>query len=205
MWFEKNGMGRYADDRFIGGNVDNKANLTPLRSDIHSIFDARSMAIVPKESLYVTTIMSDRAEHYFPQQHNVIVHGLHKHAREYLFARFAWIVIFSMKAFVCQGSDRRVIQISTPDPRKASIYNTAWVQASTLHAKYSGGGTQESGPAPKSDAKRQKPGDAMDDDDHSVTEELINAVYTWRDEEADPGTNEGGNGAKATNAGERAM
>ncbi|KAK3290675.1 uncharacterized protein B0H64DRAFT_378473 [Chaetomium fimeti] len=208
MWFERNGMRRYADNRLMGGNVDNQANIIPLRSDIHVIFDDRSMAIIPRRSSYTTSVISDRADHYYPHHHNVIVHGLHRNARAYLFARFAWTVLFSMKAFVCQGFDRRIVQISTSDSRSANTYGTVWVQASELYAKYSGGGTQESGPASKSTAKRQKPGDAMDDDDYSVTEEeIINAVYTWkseaqtRTEQANTevlGENEGGNEAKPT-------
>ncbi|KAI5863769.1 hypothetical protein GGS23DRAFT_565265 [Durotheca rogersii] len=175
-WYAGNGMSEYTDLPFA--NIDNLANRTPLRRDIQYLFDDRALAIVPKNSTYVSHIMSTRAENYWPEHHNVAVQGLHRHARAYLFARFAWTVLFSMKSFVCTGVDRYVIQVSDSKTGRGTVSEATWVKAADLVAKYSGGSTQEAGPA----SKRQKTQDGLEGDgtsDCSFAEDDINAVYSW--------------------------
>lgn len=49
-WFYHNDMQRYGQsERFR--TIDNQANIFSLRCDIHRIFDARTLAIVPKGPL----------------------------------------------------------------------------------------------------------------------------------------------------------
>ncbi|EAQ90942.1 predicted protein [Chaetomium globosum CBS 148.51] len=54
--------------------------------------------------------------------------------------------------------------------------NESSLRSCPYFAKYGSGGSHESGRSPKSGAKRQKPGEARDDNDRVTEEEMINAV-----------------------------
>jgi len=100
-------MNRYGADPL--SDIDDFANLLGLRADLHTIFDARKFAIVPRNARLATYILADGAADYWPAYHNVLVQHVHIRSAAHLFARFAWAVLLKVKPFICQGPRRDVI------------------------------------------------------------------------------------------------
>ncbi|KAK3360897.1 hypothetical protein B0T24DRAFT_692953 [Lasiosphaeria ovina] len=133
-WYQDNDMQQYGasglnhvDDRA----VDDRANLIPLRRDVHCFFNAQWFAIVPKivttnsspqPSLqYVThiitnaaaDIISNNAGELWHTYQNTVVESLSHVHHAYLFARFAWAILSQAELFVTAAPNRHVIRIST--------------------------------------------------------------------------------------------
>ncbi|KAL7624887.1 hypothetical protein AAE478_004101 [Parahypoxylon ruwenzoriense] len=114
-WYDMNGMRLYGLG--AGQNeIDNEVNTIPLKSDVHDIFDNRWFAIVPKTAdsgtpQYVSHILSPSAAEFWPSQHNILIKSLYPDSRPYLFARFAWAILLQVKDFICEGLERRVVQV----------------------------------------------------------------------------------------------
>ncbi|KAK0720120.1 hypothetical protein B0H67DRAFT_575089, partial [Lasiosphaeris hirsuta] len=150
VWYRENEMERYG----VGlPDIDNKVNLLPLRKDIHYSFGARWFVIVPKmvttdSSLqaspqYVTHIISQSAAELWPTYHTTIVESIHPKSRAYLFARFAWAILFRVKLFVIAGEPRHVIRVART-PAGTKEYKTEHCGGAELENTYGGGGRQES-------------------------------------------------------------
>jgi len=157
-----NGMRNYGSGDLR--DINNETNILPLKSDIHGIFDDRCFAIVPKKAedgtlRYVSHILSKRAEEFWPSHHNILVQSLKQDSRPYLFARFAWAILFQMKAFVCEGPARRVVQLRN-DAGKLRPESQDF-NGMQLRHMYGGGGSQNSTPA----SKKRRSGAAQDRDD----------------------------------------
>jgi hypothetical protein len=137
------------------GDIDNKANILPLRKDIHYCFDNRWFLIVPKigkvetqpasSPQYVTHIISSSAAELWPIYHNTLVESLHPKSRDYLFARFAWAVLFRVKGFVVAGLPRYVIRLYRDENGKIE-YKAERCTGRVLRIEYGGGGSQTATP-----------------------------------------------------------
>ncbi|KAL2144174.1 hypothetical protein VTI28DRAFT_9465 [Corynascus sepedonium] len=129
-------------------DIDNRANILPLRKDIHYLFDARWFVIIPRigttdSSLqpspqYVTHIISQNAAELWPTYHTTLVGSLHAKSRAYLFARFAWAILFRVKLFVIAGLRRHVIRISRDEAGRIE-YKAKYCTGAELQDAYGGG------------------------------------------------------------------
>ena len=109
VWFNHNTMAKYSRD---AGTVNDGCNLILLRSDLHSIFEARQFAIVPKLShaekpvFVVHVLLGDAQSEIVQLYHDVPLQPLTEIAIEFLFARFAWTIIRSAHNFLGGGLPR---------------------------------------------------------------------------------------------------
>jgi HNH endonuclease len=111
IWFNRNAMRNYAT--VATNTIDDKRNLILLRSDLHSIFDARNFAIVPKlpsvqeKPVFVVHVLaSDVSSEIVQLYHNVPLQPLTGIRMEFLFARYAWTIIRSANSFLGVGLPR---------------------------------------------------------------------------------------------------
>ncbi|KAK0657765.1 hypothetical protein B0T16DRAFT_425889 [Cercophora newfieldiana] len=126
VWYRENEMERYG----VGlPDIDNKANLLPHRKDIHYSFDTRWFVIVPK---MVTT---DSSLQTSPQ------YSIHPKSQAYLFARFAWAILFRVKLFVIAGEPRHVIRVART-PAGTKKYKTEHCSGAELENAYGGRGSE---------------------------------------------------------------
>jgi hypothetical protein len=184
-WYNRNGMIRYG---FTPGltDVNNVRNILCLRADLHSLFDSRMFAIVPKNSKFATHILSkNMAADYWPTYHNVPVRHLHDEPAPFLFARFAWAILLNVTAFVLMGLNRSVIQVQLDNEGRRS-YLVEILNGDKLISKYGGGGSQNATPL----GKRGRSGhdsvvesddsDSMDDDFWDGNDIWDDKRETWR-------------------------
>lgn len=153
-------------------DIDNGANILPLKQDIHHCFDDRWFVIVPKtikvetgsatpSTQYITHIISRGAAELWPTYHNTLVQSLHYSSREYLFARFAWAILFRAKLFVIDGYPRHVIRIHKEEEGNIE-YKAEYCPGKLLSSKYSGGRSQGATP------KRKFGQSAADDEENPL-------------------------------------
>ena len=99
--------------------MDGKLNIIPLRKDIHHYFDNRWFVIMPKivkvetttpSTRYVIHIISQDGAELWPTNHNTLVET-HKISSEFLFAHFAWVILFQVKTFVTNRKPCHVIRV----------------------------------------------------------------------------------------------
>ncbi len=174
LWFVHQGISRYAESR---QDIDDQYNILPLRVDIHKYFDKRLFVIVPKPTSsglqYTTHVLSNVAAEIWPEHHNILVNSLDPAAQPFLFARFAWAIIFSVKAFITAGTPRHVVRLHTSsDPQKGEIfrqYKSERLSGPELYKAYGGGGAKTAGPAPKG-SKRSRIEGVDDDSDHDSSD-----------------------------------
>lgn len=138
-------------------DIDNQANILPLRKDIHHCFDDRWFVIAPKiakvetESTtpsirYVTHITSRGAAELWPTYHNTLVESFYSsRSGAYLFARFAWAILIRVKLFVINGRPRHVIRIHKDEEGKIE-YKGEYCTGEMLSSEYGGGGSQAATP-----------------------------------------------------------
>ncbi len=152
-WYENNNMSRYGAGL---SDIDNQENILPLRKDIHHCFDNRWFVIVPKIARvetgsatpfiqYVTHIISRDAAGLWPLYHNTLVESLYNSPSAYLFARFAWAILFRVKLFVIKGCPRHVIRIHNDEEGKIE-YKAEHCTGKMLSSEYGGGGSQAATP-----------------------------------------------------------
>ncbi|KAI9773151.1 MAG: hypothetical protein M1840_008272 [Geoglossum simile] len=93
--------------------MDDLNNAITLRSDLHTHFDQRIFAFVPK------ALKTDKTPHYVshflqitgeigPLYHNAFIYPIDI-PQEFLFARFAWAIFPSLEAFLISGSERLLL------------------------------------------------------------------------------------------------
>jgi HNH endonuclease len=163
-------MGRYGGE--LLRNINNSANILPLKVDLHRCFDKRWFAIIPKSIeipapysfQYVTHILLQEAAELWPTYHNIPVQYLHKKAHYYLFARFAWAILLQVKPFIIAGFSRHVIRIQISGEDKINR-EEKFLNGSQLKAYYGGGGSKRATPL----NKRSGTG-SMEDDDGDLIE-----------------------------------
>ncbi|KAK0713855.1 hypothetical protein B0T26DRAFT_376920 [Lasiosphaeria miniovina] len=139
----------------VYGDIDDAGNLIPLRQDPHTTFNShRSFVIVPKEVAirsetsvdsgreYVVHHFSMDDEEVWRSHHTVIIETLHRRARPYIFARFAWAVFSKFKFFVIAGLRRRTIRLVKDTGSGNIAYQTDWAGGDDLFSLYSAGRSQ---------------------------------------------------------------
>ncbi|KAF2752374.1 hypothetical protein EJ05DRAFT_481332 [Pseudovirgaria hyperparasitica] len=78
-----------------------------IRSDIHTVFDQKRFAIIPKSSAFLVHIVALGSSMQLANlYHNVALQQLVGVAVQYLFARFAWTVFAQLSNFLQQGLKR---------------------------------------------------------------------------------------------------
>jgi hypothetical protein len=125
IWFNHNRMNTYIKDV---DTVDDCRNLILLRSDLHSIFDARRFAVVPKlpdtdeKPAFVIHALTGNARSEIVQlYHNVPLQPLTEIAIEFLFARFAWTIIRYANSFL-NGGVARALRVSDGSVYKTQVF-----------------------------------------------------------------------------------
>jgi HNH endonuclease len=164
-------MGRYGSE--LLRNIDDPANILPLKVDLHRCFDKRWFAIIPKSTeisasyppQYITHILLQEAAELWPTYHNTPVQYLHENTHYYLFARFAWAILLQVKPFIIAGFSRHVIRIQMSGEDKINR-EEKFLNGSQLKAYYGGGGSKRATPL----NKRSGTGSMGDDDDDDLIE-----------------------------------
>jgi HNH endonuclease len=137
LWFQQNLMALYGKQPRPGCQpVDNPRNAILLRSNIHTSFNYKRFAFVPKLAecstgslAYVTHIFCSPEPHELTAlYHNVALQPLTGVAPEYLFARFAWTIFQFVSTFLQAGIPRRLVlhnsstdSIDLNDAAKSSV------------------------------------------------------------------------------------
>ncbi|KAH8679114.1 hypothetical protein BGZ60DRAFT_482824 [Tricladium varicosporioides] len=149
-WFLRNDMGRYGPT--MEGTIHNSVNILPLRGDIYACFDSRLLTILPKafaptpgSPQYIVHFCSnnDVAANYWPTYHHCLVQYLDQCSRPYLFARFAWTILFHVKQFVTSGITRHVV-VRTRGMDGNVEYDKKVLDGAELIATYGGEGLRGS-------------------------------------------------------------
>ncbi|KAF4634867.1 hypothetical protein G7Y89_g3244 [Cudoniella acicularis] len=195
-WYNDNKMTRYGAGL---PDIDNRVNILPLRKDIHHCFDNRWFVIVPKITKvetgsatpsiqYITHIISRDATEIWPIYHNTLIESLHSSSRAYLFARFAWAILFRVKSFVIDGRPRHVIQIHKDEEGEIE-YKAEYCTSMMLSSKYGGGGSQAATPKKRksglgsvADDEENPIGSSSEDSDISIEEmdDLWDVMDDWK-------------------------
>jgi HNH endonuclease len=185
-------MGKYG--REFLRNIDEPANILPLKVDLHRCFDKRWFAIIPKSmeisascsSQYVTHILSKEAAELWPIYHNTLVQYLDENAHYYLFARFAWAILLQVKPFIIAGFSRHVIRIQMSGEDKITR-KEEFLSGSQLKAYYGGGGSKRATPLNKRSgigSMGDDDGDLIEspskDDDLDMENDWEDTVDEWR-------------------------
>ncbi|KLJ06392.1 hypothetical protein EMPG_10221 [Blastomyces silverae] len=170
----RNGMSRYGTNL---GDIDDSANLVSLRPDIHKCFDKRwfvidlkvaragsapEMVTGTRSRHYVSHILSTAAAEYWPTYHNTILQYFDGGSHPYLFARFAWTILWYVKPYVTTGDSRHVIRLQVPPGVEdvELVRKVAFRSGAQLRASYSGGDSQSA-----TSKKRRSTSDALGEDD----------------------------------------
>jgi hypothetical protein len=159
-------MGRYG--RELLRNINDSANILPLKSDLYKCFDKRWFIIIPKSmettapysSQYVTHILLEEAAELWPTYHNTAIQYLDEKARCYLFARFAWAILLLVKPFILAGFPRYVIRLRMSGDDEIN-HEVKFLDGSQLKTHYGGGGSMRATPL----NKRSATGSMRDDGD----------------------------------------
>jgi hypothetical protein len=161
-------MFRYGYGEGSYGDIDNPANMLGLTTHIHRTFDSRWLTIAPKVSSvsstphYVSHILSTAAAELWPTFQNKLVQYIHPSSRPYLFARFAWSILLSVKPFITVGVARHVLRVHVEG--ESIKHRTEFVSGPQLVAYYGGGGSK--GATPKK--RRSGTGSFADNDESSM-------------------------------------
>lgn len=129
-------------DRFSMRNIDASDNVISLRSDIHTVFDNKTFAIVPKRDRgrgdlsLVVHIVNPIPDSYFNwHYHNRKLLPL-ECSIECLFARFAW-TIFSpgvLGAFLTRCTTSRSLLVLDPSTGTATVESRSYEQVQAILA-----------------------------------------------------------------------
>lgn len=135
-WYKGNSMAIY------GGDIDNAANILPLRNDLRECFDDGWFVIAPKITpdgvQCVTHILSDMAAELWPTYQNIVAQHLPKGSKIYLFARFAWAILQRVKLFVSTGVNRQVLRVHFDDKTGTAEYKDEYIKGPQLNLLYGG-------------------------------------------------------------------
>jgi hypothetical protein len=173
------------------GDTNEPANLLLLKSDIHKCFDKRWIVIVPKvpravagvevaePPRFVAHILSKDAAELWHTHHNTLVQYLNIDSAPFLFARFAWAILLSVKRFVTANVTRHVIRavVSTQsiggNETQGTKYESQFLQGQELNNLFGGGGSKAATPMKRKAQGGSAVDDDDDDDDKSSSEEGI--------------------------------
>lgn len=167
-WYSFNRMDQY------GGDINNSGNIIRLAPHFHRYFDNRWVAFVPKasrideetgsesrpSSQYVLHLMNDSVHELFPTFQNTLIQHVRASSHPYLFARFAWTVLLSVKYFITRGPNRNVTRLYYTSETGKSEYKSEMLTGPELQMFYGGGGSKKATPK----KRRTQTGSAADDD-----------------------------------------
>ena len=88
-------------------HLDDTTNALALRSDIHSCFDDKRFAIVPKEGKWVPHFFQE-TDDLGPLYHNQAIDMAEEISAPFLLARLAWAIFPMLGGFMNSGGDRQV-------------------------------------------------------------------------------------------------
>ncbi|TWU70693.1 hypothetical protein ED733_001540 [Metarhizium rileyi] len=120
LWYTRNSMFQYSawEER---GTTDDPRNAILLRSDAHTIFDAKRFIIVPKKGKWVTHVLYGAAQDELAQSfHNVHIQPLTDIAVEYIFARFMY-TIHALSTFTHSGGKRALLVLRSGETSRHSV------------------------------------------------------------------------------------
>ncbi|QLI73235.1 uncharacterized protein G6M90_00g093950 [Metarhizium brunneum] len=120
LWYTKNSMFQYSawEER---GTTDDPRNAILLRSDAHTIFDAKQFIIVPKKGKWVTHVLYGAAQDELARSfHNVHIQPLTDIAVEYIFARFVYTV-HALSTFTLSGGKRALLVLKSGETSRSSV------------------------------------------------------------------------------------
>lgn len=108
-WFMNNGMSRYSTPGFGLDKIDDPRNGLLLRADVHTLFDQKRFAIIPKISAFVChNAIPEISNEVSNLYHNVKLLPLNEIKIEYLLARFAWTIFPQIYDFIQQDMKLRL-------------------------------------------------------------------------------------------------
>jgi hypothetical protein len=105
-WFDMNQMAVYTTSTGIDRMKDMN-NTIRLRSDVHTIFDAKRFTIVPKQGVFVAHTFSEVKSEVLRLYHNVQLHYFEASV-SLLFARFAYTVFECLRTSLRSGRPRKL-------------------------------------------------------------------------------------------------
>jgi HNH endonuclease len=107
QWFNMNQMAPYTASTGTD-KMKHPMNMIKLRSDIHTIFDAKRFTIVPKKKLLMVHTFSEKAiSEVFRLYHNVPIQQFEAGV-EFLFARFAYTVFEHLRTCLESGEPKKL-------------------------------------------------------------------------------------------------
>jgi len=171
-WYIRNQMSRYG---YGVRDINNQANLVPLRVDIHRAFYRRCWAIVPKREsgadgrvTYVSHFLMPDAAELWNDHHNIRGSSLTMLSRPYIFARFAWALFLGVKPFILGAQERVIVRVEVKDGQFKRVEQT--LSGAELEKLYGGGGSLAA--TPKSGSrKRRSTGNALEEEMANDSEE----------------------------------
>lgn len=101
-WFASNDMMQYCSRRSVPKWINNDKNLLCLRKDLHFLFDTRRLVLVPKLSRHpppaspqiaLHVLLPSESDQMLELYHNRQLQPLRDIAVEFLFSRFAWLIL----------------------------------------------------------------------------------------------------------------
>lgn len=145
-WFASNGMHQYASS--LPGRINDNANITIMRADIHLLYDQHRFAIIPKPSspsassppgtqnyAFAAHILKDDEDsgELCELYHKIAVQpsSIDKLSREFLFARFAWSLFSHLQPFLESPTSRHLAvrhKSQSQPPEAKWMNNKEWVE-----------------------------------------------------------------------------
>ncbi|KAI1130865.1 hypothetical protein F5Y10DRAFT_262806 [Nemania abortiva] len=149
-WFNINGMGDYSGNSSSTSSIDDQPNIAILRADLRQLFDRRQFVIVPKPSTPVPNLGLTSSTPSTPtaesRSHALVVHVLNNSeagefpdlyqnasirteyadnlSREFLFARFAWVLFPLLRRFLEPTSSPRRLAVIVEDKDPTHLPHT---------------------------------------------------------------------------------
>ncbi|GAB0134905.1 hypothetical protein EsDP_00003258 [Epichloe bromicola] len=172
LWYTNNYMLQYSawEER---GTPDDPRNAILLRSDIHTLFDAKRFFLVPKEGKWVTHVLYGTAQDELARNfHNVHVQPLRDVSVEFLFARFMY-TIHALSGFAHGGGKRSLLVIRSDQTMRERVEVTGSQYKTQLAPRLRAGSRNSSpskrrrddAPADSADAADVSDPDSVDDDE----------------------------------------
>lgn len=161
LWYTKNSMFQYSawEER---GTTDDPRNAVLLRSDVHTLFDAKRFLIVPKKSKWVTHVLYGAAQDELARSfHDVQVQPLAGVSVEFMFARFVY-TIHALSTFTLSGGKRALLVLKPGQTSRERIEVTG-LQYKTQLAPRSRVGSRT--PSPTKRRRDDTPADGADPSD----------------------------------------
>ncbi|KAI9684819.1 MAG: hypothetical protein M1829_000194 [Trizodia sp. TS-e1964] len=122
-WYLSQSIDEYGPQARIG--FDELENSLLLRSDVHTLFDARRFVILPKFGKWIIHVRQPgRSIQFTKLYHNVELQPLQDVGHEQLFARFAWAILSEFSAQDC-AQLAKIGKTLSANPRKRKASESA--------------------------------------------------------------------------------